>query len=265
MQLSIVLSYYKAIQNLKLILKALNNQSNMHFELILSEDDSNEETKQFIEQHKNQFAFPITHLWQEQDNGFRKNEMLNTSILNSKTKKIVFIDGDCVPHKHFVKSYIAAIKPGFIFEGRAVMLDKKTTETIKKKQSLRQLSLSSLLFTKTQKIKDAIYFPYFPLSLRQKGRGLVGRNWAIYKKHLEEINGFDMDYIFAGVGEDVDIEWRLKSLGIKTKSMKNKAIVYHLFHPKVYSEDKVKENFELLKSKQARNKIVCEKGLMQLA
>ena len=50
-------------------------------------------------------------------------------------------------------------------------------------------------------MKEAIYNPWFPMAY--KTRGLSGRNWGIYKKHLLDINGFDEDYINAGVGEDV--------------------------------------------------------------
>lgn len=261
MELSVIISYYKAIDNLKVILNALNQQSNKNFEVILSEDDYNEETKKFLLSINDSYYFPITHVFQQVDDGFRKNEMLNKSIIASKTEKLVFIDGDCVPHKHFVKNYSNSFTEGYILEGRAVMLDNETTQYVKGMQSLKKMSFLNLLFTSSSKIKEGIYFPLFPLSLKMKGRGLVGRNWGIYKKHLIEINGFDMDYVHAGVGEDVDIEWRLKANGIKTKSMKNKSIVYHLFHKKGYSEKMVKFNFELLHKKQKENNIFCVNGL----
>jgi GT2 family glycosyltransferase len=76
-----------------------------------------------------------------------------------------------------------------------------------------------------------------------------------------EVNGFDMDYVHAGVGEDVDVEWRLKANGIKTKSMKNISIVYHIDHPKGYSEEMVKFNFKLMNEKQKENNIRCLNGL----
>lgn len=263
-ELTVIISYYKAIDNLRLILMALGRQSNKNFEVILSEDDYNEDTKAFLKATKDLFDYPITHIYQKEDNGFRKNEMLNKSIIHSKTEKLVFIDGDCIPHKHFVKNYINSLQEGYIFEGRAVLLDKKTSEQAKKEQSLEKIHFFNLLFTGSKKIKDGIYFPYFPLSYNMKGWGLVGRNWGIYKKTLIEVNGFDNDYIHAGVGEDVDIEWRLKANGIKTKSMKNKTIVYHLFHPKCYSEEMVRFNFELLSKKQKVNNIRCLNGLKNI-
>ncbi|OFY66549.1 MAG: hypothetical protein A3H98_00215 [Bacteroidetes bacterium RIFCSPLOWO2_02_FULL_36_8] len=261
MELSVIISYYKALDKLRLILRALARQSNKNFEVILSEDDYNEETFEFLSKNRMLFNFPITHIYQKEDKGFRKNEMLNKSIIHSKTNKMVFIDGDCLPHKHFVNNYLKNIQEGYIYEGRAVLLGKNISEWIIQKQSLKKLNFFSLLFSDSKMIKDGIYSPLFSLSIKKDGRGLVGRNWGIGKKSLMDVNGFDMDYIFAGVGEDVDIEWRLKENGIKTKSMKNKSIVYHLYHPKSYSEEMVRYNFELLHKKQKEHNIRCLRGI----
>ncbi len=65
------------------------------------------------------------------------------------------------------------------------------------------------------------------------------------KEHLLEVNGFDEDYVRAGVGEDVDIEWRLKQNGIKLKSIRFGAIVYHLHHDVNYSNDDIKYNLKI--------------------
>lgn len=262
--LTVIVSYYKAIDNLKLILKALNLQSCNNFEVIISEDDFNEETLKFISQNRDNYNFPIIHINQDSDKGFRKNEMLNKSILKAKNEKIAFIDGDCVPHKHFVKNYIKYIELNSICEGRAVLLDEKTTKFTIENQTLKRLNFINLVATSAKALKEGIYFPYFSLTFARGGRGIVGRNWGITKSLLLEVNGFDMDYIHAGVGEDVDIEWRLKMNGAKTISVKNRAIVYHLFHQKTYSEDNVANNYKLMAQKQKNNAKFCHNGINKL-
>ncbi len=261
MELTVIISYYKALDNLKLILQSLALQSRKSFEVIISEDDYNEKTIEFISQKRNSYSFPITHINQKEDNGFRKNEMLNRAIIESKTDKLVFIDGDCIPHTNFVEGYLNNMQEGYIYEGRAVLLGEKISKEIVNNQSVKKLNFFSLLFSNSKKIKEGLYFPLFKLSFKPKGRGLVGRNWGIMKKSLIEVNGFDMDYVHAGVGEDVDIEWRLKANGIKTKSIKNTSIVYHIDHPKGYSEEMVMFNFKLMNAKQKENNIRCLNGL----
>jgi len=90
---------------------------------------------------------------------------------------------------------------------------------------------------------------------------LVGCNWGIERKHLLKVNGFDEDYVSAGVGEDVDIEWRLKEIGIKPKSMKYRSIVYHLWHPRTYTDEKVQANYRILEKKKKEGKLYCLKGI----
>ena len=47
MELTVIISYYKALDNLKLILQSLALQSRKNFEVIISEDDYNEKTIEF--------------------------------------------------------------------------------------------------------------------------------------------------------------------------------------------------------------------------
>ncbi len=259
MSITIIISYYKALDRLKIILKALNHQTVKDFCVILSEDDFNEETNKFLEANSTDYSFKIQHINQPKDIGFRKNMMLNKAVLAAKTDYLVFIDGDCVPQKHFVKEYIKNAKPKTILNGRRVMLDEKITGRILQTESLDYLRFWKILFSGSAKKKEALYFPYFHLSTTT--RGLLGANWGIAKQDVLDVNGFDEDYQYPGVGEDNDIDWRLKRNGLSVKSMKNKAIVFHLYHPRSYAQDGVKKNFQMLDRKMKENLIFCASGI----
>jgi glycosyltransferase involved in cell wall biosynthesis len=261
-QLTIIISYYKALDNLKVILHAFEHQSVMDFEIIVSEDDDNEETISFLQDYTRTSSFTIHHLHQDKDIGFRKNMMLNKSLRFCRTDLVAFIDGDCIPHRHFVKAYLEQIREGIFLGGRAVMLGKNLSASILKHHSIDKLRYLTLLFSDSKKVKEGLHFPYFPLT--HKIRGLSGRNWGVMKKYLFDINGFDEDYQAAGVGEDVDIEWRLMAYGLKRESIKNKAIVYHLYHPRGYGQEGVQHNYALLKSKQESKHIRCLHGIDNL-
>lgn len=259
MKISLIISYYKNIANLDLILNALNEQSSNDFEVIISEDDNDWETKKYLTSKIKTCNFPVIHLKQDVDNGFRKNEMLNKSIIKAKYENVVFIDGDCIPHKHFIKEYIERMADGNIYFGRRVMLSEKHTAKLHQAKNNRLLGFCQLLINNSNKKKESLYFPF--VSIMIKERGLVGCNWGIKKKHLIEVNGFDEDYTKAGYGEDSDIEWRLRKNGLKMKSMKNRSIVYHLHHPRTYSEEGLKFNYKLMVEKQTSNKIFCLNGV----
>jgi len=262
MKLSIIISYYKALDNLLLILKGLNRQSDMRFEVIISEDDCNQETIEFIDKNRALYNFEIQHVHQAEDLGFRKTMMLNKSIQASRTDFLVFIDGDCIPARHFAKQYIQYAGDNQILWGRRVMLGPKLTSEIIRNNSLRKLNFFSTFFSDSYKTKEAIYSPLRSLSF--KNRGLKGCNWGVSKKHLLAVNGFDEDYKQAAVGEDNDIEWRLTAIGLTKVSMKNKAIVYHLYHPRGYSNEVVNDNFRKFQDKQRDGNIRCLNGLEDL-
>ena len=257
--LTVIISYYKALENLKLILKALSEQSCTDFEVIISEDDYNEETLAFVADAKNKYPYRITHLCQLKDNGFRKNMMLNRSVVRAEADTLAFIDGDCIPHKHFVKSYLSYISDNAILWGRRVMLGAKKTEYILSSGRLKKVDFLSLLLSDSNKIKDGIYSPRVHFNF--KFRGVKGCNWGVKKKHLLDINGFDEDYVRAGVGEDDDVSWRLIQNGLKPVSLKNRAIVYHLYHKRGYSNDGVRLNREMFISKKHQKNIVCKNGI----
>ncbi len=262
MTASLIVSYYKHLPNLQLILEGLSVQSFKNFEVIVAEDDANSDTITFIENARTRYPFEINHVCQSEDDGFRKNKILNKAIIAAKNDLILFIDGDCIPHKHFIKNYLKINAENVILSGRRVMLGEKISENMRRIGKLSKLNFFSLINTGSFKKKESIYFPYFKLSFKK--RGLLGCNWGVLKSNLEMVNGFDEDYTSPGVGEDVDIEWRLKAHGLSTVSMKNKAIVYHLHHKRSYGEDKVAENYKKLEAKKKADQIVCLNGLKKL-
>ncbi len=259
-KVSLIIAYYKNTANLNLILEALRYQSNTNFEVIIAEDDNDENSKLFINEKIKTLPYNIIHLNQKEDNGFRKNQMLNRSIAKANNEFIVFIDGDCIPHKHFIKEYIKNAKEGLILFGRRVMLSESISNKLMATVDFKILSLLNLILTKSKHIEEAIYVPF---GFVIKKKALCGCNWGILKKHLIDVNGFDEDYQKAGVGEDVDIEWRLLQNGLRLKSLKYKAIVYHIYHKRSYAEDGVQFNYRLLKDKKDKNNIFCLNGLNQ--
>ena len=73
------------------------------------------------------------------------------------------------------------------------------------------------------------------------------------------INGFDEDYVRPAIGEDVDIYWRLKANGYEPISIRNRAIVYHLYHKENWTEQE--ENKAKMELNIKKNQIVCLNGI----
>ncbi|WP_254424452.1 galactosyltransferase-related protein, partial [Vibrio sp. 10N.261.45.E1] len=96
--------------------------------------------------------------------------------------------------------------------------------------------------------------------LNRKKKGIVGCNFSLYKKDLLSINGFDNRYEVPGVGEDSDIEYRLKKSGVRVKNIFYQAVILHLMHPEL-TRDKLAQ--ELLNDTIEKQQIVALNGYLQ--
>ena len=121
----------------------------------------------------------------------------------------------------------------------------------------------SLIFSDAKRIEEAIYLPWYQKSYSEY-RGIWGCNWGIRLKDIIDVNGFDEDYVNATVGEDVDIEWRLRQSGIKFKPLKHKAIVYHLFHKENYNNEVITFNKAIFEKKKKDGRLKCQNGIIKL-
>lgn len=231
--ISVIISIYKDLSNLKLVLLGLSKQTFKNFEVIISEDNNSLETANFITSTRKIFNFSIKHVSQE-DIGFRKTRILNKALLISEGKYLVFLDGDCIPHKRLLESYYNNLTPNTVCMGRRCYLDKNITEKLRKQFDLKKINLFNLLFH-SNRLELGIYNPY--LKTGSPKRMILGCNWAVSRQVLLDINGFDEDYVHAGVGEDHDIDWRLRLKNIIFKNIKHQVIVYHLYHKPNYSSE----------------------------
>jgi glycosyltransferase involved in cell wall biosynthesis len=272
-KVSLIVSIYKKVKEFELVLYALSIQTFKDFEIIIAEDSSNEDVLKTVNKFKKFLTNDIIHLTQS-DEGFRKSKILNESIRKSNTDYLIFIDGDCVPHSEFVKAHSDNIENNTVLCGRRVFLGKELSTSITKDNilSLKYQKLRTRQFLDAfKKTKDAsrsleegliIKKNVFRKALRRKDVHIVGSNYSLHKKLLEKINGFDENYVGPGIGEDSDIEYRLRLLGAKFKSIRNLAILYHLYHDKTIEE---KSNYDYFQKVKEKKNHLCKNGLGKLA
>jgi GT2 family glycosyltransferase len=187
---------------------------------------------------------------------------MNAAIRVARAEVLVFLDGDCIPHRNFVSAYANTVVPGFAYWGRRVMLGPIISARLNVGRMKLPITLGNLLFSDSRRIEEAL--PLRVLGTQAKSRAISGCNWGICKLHLLAVNGFDEDYVSACVGEDVDVEERLILSGIKLKSMRNRAIVYHLYHRPNENAESHEANLQLMKEKIHRHGAICRNGLQSL-
>ena len=260
MKASIIISVYKNTQALYFVLESLRCQTILDFEIIISEDGEDKAMSDFVKNYD--WFCEYKHLTQP-DVGWRKNHALNRAILAAKNEWLIFIDGDCLVHRRFVEMHLRYALPNRILLGRRVKLLKVMSDKIfngKIKLSQIGMNMIKYLFVSGAKqVEDGIFVPLLLNKEIHKAKRLIGCNMSFSKAAIVAINGFDEDYIKPCVGEDSDINWRLKAAGFEFYSVRNRAVLYHLYHKENWVE--FSENKAMMKEKQRVGKIQCERGL----
>jgi cellulose synthase/poly-beta-1,6-N-acetylglucosamine synthase-like glycosyltransferase len=240
------------------------------FEVIVADDGSGPEIRAVVERARRADDLAVTHLWQE-DAGFRKNAILNKAIEASQTEYLTFIDGDCLPHRHFLADHASRRAENSVLCGRRVnlgpqMTERLTTGTVAK-GAHEKVTLALLIDgarSRSTNLEDAIRIGSDAIRTRvpRNRARILGCNFSVHKALLEKINGFDEDYQAPGLGEDTDIAFRLELLGAQFVSLRYLAVLYHLYHPQTIIGD---VNRRLFENVVQQRRAVCPNGLRKLA
>lgn len=263
---SVILSTYETPTFLELVLTALENQSYLNFELIICDDGSGPHTRQIIETFQKQAPFKIIHLWQE-NKGFRKCRILNEGIRKSCARTLIFLDGDCIPHRHFVKDHLQMQQEKTYLAGRRVELGIQLTQAL----TPQEIRKGILNFPGWKLIRSlfAHDLSYLHRSIRVNSPflrrlfkmnrvvDLKGCNFSVSREALIAVNGFNEEY--EGYGrEDTDLELRLQNLGFQIKSIKGVALQFHLWHPR---REFTSQNEDRLETVRKTRQVRCQQGL----
>ncbi|MBD5308884.1 MAG: glycosyltransferase [Bacteroides sp.] len=244
--ISVIVAVYNHFEWLRLVLDALRRQTYFDFEVIIADDGSNQETVRSIREYQAAHPeFSLIHL-HHADEGWRKNICLNNAVREARGDYLVFIDGDCIPHPQFLEDHFMMSKKGQAASGRRVDMSKAVSDMVEswttlppdyfrkaRKEVVRNILRTPLTATLSQ-LRRFIHYPYFgPNTIGLKSGGMLGCNMGMFKSDLEKINGFDERYLAPGVGEDTDLELRLRNAGIKCVKSSRYALMLHRCHPRL--------------------------------
>jgi len=269
MNVSIIVTVYKDIVALNLVVESLKLQTYKDFELIIAEDAHNQEMKDYVDSIE---GLNVKHTFQE-DNGVQKPRSQNNAILASTGEYLIFIDGDCILSPHFIESHVALAEEGCVLSGRRFNLNAEKTQRIKEKKIdikrfLEHFWLYNFMqiFDRESRFEQGIYldpkgflYSHF-LAKRQRHVKIIGCNFSAYKSDMIKMNGFDEGYGQSGISDDMDLDWRFEAMGLKVKSCKNAANMFHLYH-KSYPRVMELDNLEKLQKSQSQGKYRCDEGL----
>lgn len=272
MKTSAIVATFNRPRYLKLCIKSLAASSLPPSEVLIADDGSTAETQDVITELQESLAvFSIVHVRQEHE-GCRKQKIVNEAVRRSTGDYLFFTDGDCMVHRACIESHLEKSHPDAILCGQRVQIGEHLTEKILAEGTVVNTLTLELMrdFVKRRShhskeafiIRNRLLRGLLKRDAVKATTAVIGCNCSMYKKLFIDINGYDED--FSGFGdEDADLGVRVFNQGKSLISVRNLAIVFHLYHPGTW--DLVTEQFRhnaLIKQRRIENKeTFCRNGI----
>ncbi len=265
MKTAVIVTTYNRPDALALVLEGFCAQSTLEFALLIADDGSTGETRRVVEAFAARAPFALGHVWHE-DRGFRAAAIRNRAVAATEADHVVFTDGDCIPSRHFVAAHRRLAERGWFLAGNRMLLSRAFTARVLaerlpvhtwtnaqwlaawlKRDINRLLPLAALGDGAFRKLRPA------------RWKGVKTCNLAVWRADLERVNGLDESYSGWGL-EDSDLVIRLLHAGVKHKSARFAAPLFHLWHAE-NDRSRLPENARRLASLRRSTRVTAVQGL----
>ncbi len=269
-RLSIVLSTYEWPAALDAVLRSLLEQSDAGFEVVVADDGSGPETAAVVDRWQVPYAGRLAHVWQP-DAGARLAHVRNLGAAAARGDYLVFMDGDCIPRRHFVAAVRRAALRGWFLAGKRVQLSPELSRAvIEDRLPVSRWSVPRLVLRTGRGIDRPVH-----LTLRDRRRpwrdklpeffpdgNAYGFLQGVARDDFELVNGYDLQFLGWG-DQDVDLAVRLRRLGLRCGYAGPQTTVLHLWHASRSTPDRA--TWRLLQESIQSERIRAAEGLRELA
>ncbi len=267
--ITVIVSTYNKEEWLQKVLEGYKYQTYNNFEVLVADDGSRPETKALIDSFKADYPVPLRHIWHE-DDGYRRQRILNIAITEADKPYILFTDGDCIPRKDFVEVHAKYAEEGYFLSGGYCKLPMKTSKIIDDEAIKTENAFSVAWLKKQDKLKGTQALKLnsgntlatFLDFITPTNASFNNCNSSAWKEDLIAINGYDERMQYGG--PDRELGERLENYGLKPKQIRHKAIVLHLDHARGYkTKESLDRNLAIRKEVKEENKKWTEHGIVK--
>jgi len=227
-RISVAVITYNWPAALELVLQALAAQSELPYEVIVTDDGSQPATRGLLERMARDYPVRLVHLWQS-DDGARMSRARNRAIAAAQGDYVILLDGDMVAERHFVADHRAFARRGCFVQGSRVLTDVALT-----RRMLEQGAAMPGFFSRgIERRRHTLRLPLLARWYARPGtkqRGIKSCNMGFWRDDLLRLNGFNE--AMTGWGrEDTELVVRAFHAGLLRRELRFSALATHLYHP----------------------------------
>jgi glycosyltransferase involved in cell wall biosynthesis len=227
MRISVAVITYNWPQALELVLHSLAQQTELPYEVIVTDDGSGEETRELLKRMSRDYPTRLVHLWQP-DEGARMSRARNRAIAAAQGDYVVLLDGDMVTERHFIADHRAFARAGCFVQGSRVL----TNERLAAQMMAEQRTMLGFFAHGIERRRNSLRLPPIARIYARPGRrrrGIKSCNMAFWRKDLLRLNGFNE--AMTGWGrEDTELAIRAFHAGLLRRDLRFSALAFHLHH-----------------------------------
>lgn len=257
MRISVAVITYNWPQALALVLRALAAQSELPFEVIVTDDGSRDDTRMLLQEMARDYPVRLVHLWQP-DDGARMSRARNRAIAAAQGDYVILLDGDMVAERHFIADHRAFARPGCFVQGSRVLTD----EALTARMLAGQRTELSFFERGIERRRHTLRMPWLARLYARPGqrqRGIKSCNMGFWRDDLIRLNGFNEAMIGWG-REDTELVARAFHAGLLRRDVRFSALAAHLFHP---TRKRIVDNpnDRIVEDARARRLVRCDQGV----
>lgn len=231
-EIALLVSTYQRPAHLERSLASIALQRDVHdkMEVIVTDDGSVDETASMVQAFAQRAPFPVKFTTHPHV-AFQLSRCRNEGVAASEAPYLLFLDGDCILPPDHVRIHLERRRPHTVMAGACLRLDREESEQVTV-DNIDKGDFSKLGSAKERrwlaKLRRQGWF-YEAINHPTKPR-LFGNNIGIWRDDYERVNGYDER--FEGWGcEDDDLRLRLRTAGVRIRSILGRTFTYHLWHP----------------------------------
>ena len=269
MKSELIIASYRKVRYLRVVINTLLSQTSLPDSICIADDGSGPNIKELIDQYRPLFNGCELRFLTHEDDGFRKNLILNAAIVTSSADYMIFIDDDCCLSPYFIECHLTLAQQDSFLTGSLIRMQKEISADIiragnivwKGKRPVNWAPRSFGEFLKAHPFSSIVGRYLNNLSPIRKS--WIGSNASVHKQNLLAVNGFDNDMGYGGCDKELGV--RLINAGVRARTIRYSAPVYHLDHDRGYAKERIiRENREKIISARESKKVRTNNGIQEL-